>query len=102
MNGTNGDIPSSADREPLPFLAEVQDRQRDIAMRGAEPWNDPLEDRRAARRPGMEMPPVGSPAGGDPRPAPPTPPPAGPGRRRVRGSRRRRPLRRRAPAPRAR
>jgi hypothetical protein len=55
MNGTNGDIQSSADREPLPFMAEVQDRQRAIAMHGAEPWNKPAEERRAARLRDLEM-----------------------------------------------
>jgi hypothetical protein len=55
MNGTNGDIPSSADRQPLPFMEEVQDRQRAIAMHGAEPWNEPAEERRAARRRDLEM-----------------------------------------------
>jgi hypothetical protein len=55
MNGTNGDIPSSADRQPLPFMEEVQDRQRAIAMHGAEPWKAPAEERRAARLRDLEM-----------------------------------------------
>jgi len=38
-----------------PFASEMQDRQRDIAQNGAEPWNDPVEDRRARRRRDMEL-----------------------------------------------
>jgi len=56
MTGTNSDDTSSRDdRAPLPFLAEVQERQRDIGMRGAEPWTAPVEARRAARRRDMEI-----------------------------------------------
>ncbi len=42
-------------RTPSPFVAEVEERLRDIGMRGAEPWNDPVEKRRAARRRDMEI-----------------------------------------------
>ena len=55
MDGTNDTLPSGAEREPLPFLEEVQERQRDIAMRGAEPWNAPAEQRREARLRDLEM-----------------------------------------------
>ena len=41
--------------EPGPFASEMQDRQRDIAQNGAEPWNDPVEVRRARRRRDMEL-----------------------------------------------
>jgi hypothetical protein len=41
--------------EPGPFAAEMQDRQRAIAQNGAEPWNDPVEVRRARRRRDLEL-----------------------------------------------
>ena len=55
MNGTNGTNHSQAVEQPWPFLEEMQDRQRAIAMHGAEPWNDPVEQRRAVRRRDMEI-----------------------------------------------
>ena len=42
-------------REPSPLVAEVEGRLRDIVQNGAEPWNDPAEVRREARRRDMEM-----------------------------------------------
>jgi hypothetical protein len=41
-------------RKPWPFAEEMAGRQRAI-VRGAEPWNDPVEERRANRRRDMEM-----------------------------------------------
>jgi hypothetical protein len=56
MTGTNSASGTEQDdRAPLPFIAEVQERQRDIAMRRAEPWAAPVEARRAARRRDMEI-----------------------------------------------
>ena len=56
MTGTNStDAPEPDDRAPLPFIAEVQARQRDVAMGRAEPWTAPVEERRAARRRDMEI-----------------------------------------------
>jgi hypothetical protein len=55
MSGTNGTQTSQAVEQPWPFLEEMQDRQRAIAMHGAEPWNDPVEQRRAVRRRDMEI-----------------------------------------------
>ena len=51
---------SEADREarrhqPSPLVGEVEDRLRAIATGGAEPWNDPIEVRRATRRRDMEI-----------------------------------------------
>ena len=42
-------------REPSPLVAEVEGRLRDIVENGAEPWNAPLEERRATRRRDMEI-----------------------------------------------
>src|ERR1700733_3959948 len=42
-------------REPSPLVAEVEGRLRDIMQNGAEPWNAPLEERRATRRRDMEI-----------------------------------------------
>ena len=41
-------------REPSPFVAELAARQQAI-VKGAEPWNDPVERRRADRRRDMEL-----------------------------------------------
>jgi hypothetical protein len=41
-------------RKPWPFAEEMAARQRAI-VKGAEPWNDPVEERRANRRRDMEM-----------------------------------------------
>jgi hypothetical protein len=41
--------------EPSPLVAEVEERLRDIVQNGAEPWNAPLEERRATRRRDMEI-----------------------------------------------
>jgi len=54
MTGTETSNQDSS-REPWPFAAEMADRQRDIAKNGAEPWNAPVEQRRAARRRDMEL-----------------------------------------------
>src|SRR3984957_2209725 len=42
-------------REPSPAVAEIEGRLRDIVQNGAEPWNAPLEERRATRRRDMEI-----------------------------------------------
>jgi len=42
-------------REPSPFVEDLQQRIRGIWQDGAEPWNDPLELRRAQRRKDMMM-----------------------------------------------
>jgi hypothetical protein len=54
MAGTETHSEDSS-REPLPFLQEMADRQHDIAANGAEPWNLPVEQRRAIRRRDMEL-----------------------------------------------
>jgi hypothetical protein len=41
-------------RKPSPFVEELAERQREI-VNGAEPWNDPVEKRRADRRRDMEI-----------------------------------------------
>jgi hypothetical protein len=41
-------------RKPSPFVAELAARQQAI-VQGAEPWNDPVERRRADRRRDMEI-----------------------------------------------
>ncbi len=51
MSGTDDIL---ARHQPSPFVAELQDRQQDI-MGGAEPWNDPVEQRREARRRHLEI-----------------------------------------------
>jgi hypothetical protein len=56
MTGTNSaDAQENDGRAPLPFIAEVQARQRDIAVGGADPWAAPVEVRRVARRRDMEI-----------------------------------------------
>ena len=54
MTGTETSNQDSS-REPWPFAAEMAERQRDIAKNGAEPWNEPVETRRAVRRRDMEL-----------------------------------------------
>jgi hypothetical protein len=54
MTGTDS-VSQEKSRAPSPFVEELADRQRDIAQRGAEPWNAPVEERRAARRRDMEI-----------------------------------------------
>ena len=54
------DEPTEAEREakrrqPSPLVGEVEERLRDIVENGAEPWNAPLEERRATRRRDMEI-----------------------------------------------
>jgi hypothetical protein len=41
--------------QPSPLMAEVEDRLRAIGKGGAEPWNAPIEERRATRRRDMEI-----------------------------------------------
>src|SRR5579859_7859189 len=53
MTGTESHNPDEA-RKPWPFAAEMAERQRDI-VGGAEPWNLPVEQRRAIRRRDMEL-----------------------------------------------
>ncbi|MDR3510771.1 MAG: hypothetical protein P4L73_04000, partial [Caulobacteraceae bacterium] len=54
MDGTNTSDGKVASEPPSPFLGELQDRQADIVA-GAEPWNDPREQRRAERRRDLEI-----------------------------------------------
>ena len=54
MTGTEG-ANQDKDRQPSPFVEELAGRQRDIAMNGAEPWNAPVEKRRAERRRDMAL-----------------------------------------------
>jgi hypothetical protein len=54
MTGTDSPTPDK-NREPSPFVAELADRQRDIASGKAEPWNEPAEKRHADRRRDMEL-----------------------------------------------
>jgi hypothetical protein len=55
MDGTTQQDRDARAREPSPLVAEVEGRLRDICANGAEPWNDPAEVRRAARRRDMEI-----------------------------------------------
>ena len=57
MDGTTATEAERESRrhEPSPLVAEVEGRLRDICQNGAEPWNDPAEVRRAARRRDMEI-----------------------------------------------
>src|ERR1700743_185744 len=59
MDGTTYDWNPQSGRPKLagpgPFASEMQDRQRDIAEGKAEPWNDPVDKRRADRRRDMEL-----------------------------------------------
>jgi hypothetical protein len=53
MTGTET-ASQETERKPSPFVAELAERQRAI-VNGAEPWNDPVEQRRAERRRDMEI-----------------------------------------------
>ena len=53
MAGTESPNPDEA-RKPWPFAEEMAERQREV-VRGAEPWNLPVEERRAIRRRDMEL-----------------------------------------------
>jgi len=53
MTGTESPNPDEA-RKPWPFAEEMAERQRAV-VRGAEPWNLPVEERRAIRRRDMEI-----------------------------------------------
>jgi hypothetical protein len=54
MDGTNQPDREAEQRKPSPFVAELAARQ-DAIVKGAEPWNDPVEQRRADRRRDMEI-----------------------------------------------
>src|SRR6185312_14280778 len=54
MDGTTQPDPEAERRKPSPFAEELAERQRAI-VKGAEPWNDPVEKRRADRRRDMEI-----------------------------------------------
>ena len=53
MSGTEPHNQDEA-RKPWPFAEEMAERQRAV-VRGAEPWNSPVEERRAGRRRDMEL-----------------------------------------------
>src|ERR1700722_14806564 len=55
MDGTTETEREAKRREPSPLVAEVEERLRAIMQNGAEPWNAPLEERRATRRRDMEI-----------------------------------------------
>ena len=55
MDGTTETEREAKRHEPSPLVAEVEGRLRDICQNGAEPWNDPAEERRATRRRDMEI-----------------------------------------------
>jgi hypothetical protein len=55
MSEPNAPNPQQEHRQPATFAEQVEERLRDIGMRGAEPWNDPVEKRRATRRRDMEI-----------------------------------------------
>jgi hypothetical protein len=55
MDGTTETEREAKRREPSPLVAEVEERLRDIVQNGVEPWNAPLEERRATRRRDMEI-----------------------------------------------
>ena len=54
MDGTSPSDREAEQRRPSPFVEELAERQREI-VKGAEPWNDPVEKRRADRRRDMEI-----------------------------------------------
>src|ERR1700760_346059 len=54
MDGATQSYPEAERRKPSPFVAELAERQQAI-VQGAEPWNDPVEKRRADRRRDMEI-----------------------------------------------
>jgi hypothetical protein len=55
MDGATEPEREAKRHEPSPLVAEVEGRLRDIMQSGAEPWNAPLEERRATRRRDMEI-----------------------------------------------
>jgi len=55
MSETTQAEPEAKRREPSPLVGEVEGRLREIVDNGAEPWNAPLEERRATRRRDMEI-----------------------------------------------
>ena len=55
MDGTTEAEREAQRRAPSPLVAEVEERLRDIVQNGAEPWNAPIEERRAIRRRDMEI-----------------------------------------------
>ena len=54
MTGTESQNPEADPRKPWPFAEEMAERQRAVVA-GAEPWNAPVEERRAVRRRDMEI-----------------------------------------------
>jgi hypothetical protein len=54
MDGTSPPDREAEQRRPSPFAEDLAERQRAI-VKGAEPWNDPVEQRRADRRRDMEI-----------------------------------------------
>ena len=54
MDGATQPYPETERRKPSPFVEELAARQHAI-VQGAEPWNDPVEKRRADRRRDMEI-----------------------------------------------
>ena len=54
MDGTTQSDPETERRKPSPFAEQLAARQ-DAIVKGAEPWNDPIERRRADRRRDMEI-----------------------------------------------
>jgi hypothetical protein len=54
MDGTTQPDRETEQRKPSPFVAELAERQQAI-VKGAEPWNDPVEQRREDRRRDMEI-----------------------------------------------
>jgi len=54
MDGTTQSDPETERRKPSPFAEQLAARQ-DAIVKGAEPWNDPVERRRADRRRDMEI-----------------------------------------------
>src|SRR5581483_3453396 len=54
MDGTSHTDREAEQRKPSPFVAELAERQHAI-VKGAEPWNDPVEKRREDRRRDMEI-----------------------------------------------
>jgi hypothetical protein len=55
MDGTQPPNDKIVREPPSPLVAELEGRLRDIGRNGAEPWNDPVEKRREARRRDLEI-----------------------------------------------
>jgi hypothetical protein len=55
MDGTSTSDQEAQRRQPSPLVGEVEGRLREIVENGAEPWNAPLQERRAMRRRDMEI-----------------------------------------------